>query len=94
MTSPKILTDTELLAQLQVGDEFALTLIYKRYWQPLFITSFNILKDRQACEDIIQEIFIRLWDKREIIEITFSLKAYVYASLRYAVYRQIGLIWI
>lgn len=84
-----LLPDVQLLDQLRSGDEGALTLIYKKYWQPLFTSSYNILKDKQACEDIIQELFIKLWNNRQSIEITVSLKAYLYASMRYAVYRQI-----
>jgi len=84
-----VLIDLQLLDKLKSGDEDALTLIYKKYWQPLFTSAYNILKDKQACEDIIQELFIRLWNNRHAIEITVSLKAYLYASMRYEVYRQI-----
>jgi RNA polymerase sigma-70 factor (family 1) len=87
--SQNVLVDLQLLDKLKSGDEDALTLIYKKYWQPLFTSGYNILKDRQACEDIIQELFIRLWNNRHAIEITVSLKAYLYASMRYEVYRQI-----
>ena len=87
--SQNVLIDLQLLDKLKSGDEDALTLIYKKYWQLLFTSGYNILKDRQACEDIIQELFIRLWNNRHAIEITVSLKAYLYASMRYEVYRQI-----
>lgn len=88
-TAQNVLIDLQLLEKLRSGDENALTGIYKKYWQPLFTSSYNILKDKQACEDIIQELFIRLWNNRQNIEITVSLKAYLYASMRYEVYRQI-----
>jgi RNA polymerase sigma-70 factor (family 1) len=84
-----LLVDIQLLDKLRSGDENALTLIYKKYWQPLFVSSYNILKDKQACEDIIQELFIKLWNNRHTIEITVSLKAYLFASMRYEVYRQV-----
>lgn len=88
-TAQNVLIDLQLLEKLRSGDENALTGIYKKYWQPLFTSSYNILRDKQACEDIIQELFIRLWNNRQNIEITVSLKAYLYASMRYEVYRQI-----
>jgi RNA polymerase sigma-70 factor (family 1) len=83
------LSDHEWLALLREGDHAALTAIYKRYWQPLYRSAYNLLKDRQACEDIIQEIFVKVWNNRETIEISLSLKAYLYAAMRYEVYRQI-----
>ncbi len=81
--------DVELMDRLRSGDETALKLIYKKYWNQLFSSAYNMLQDQQACEDIIQEIFINLWNKREIIEIKISLKAYLFASARYEVYRQV-----
>jgi RNA polymerase sigma-70 factor (ECF subfamily) len=63
--------------------------IYREYWQRLYTAAYAILKDAQACEDIIQEIFLKLWQNRHRIEITTSLSAYLYASVRYEVYRQI-----
>jgi RNA polymerase sigma-70 factor (family 1) len=82
-------TDQELVALLRLGEDAALSELYRRYWQPLYISVNNILKDRQPSEDIIQEIFIKLWDKRETIEIQISMKAYLFASCRYEVFRLI-----
>jgi len=83
------LVDKQLIDRLKCDDDIALSIIYKKYWQSLYIAAHNILKDQQACEDIIQELFIKLWNNRHAIEITVSLKAYLYASIRYEVYRQI-----
>ncbi len=84
-------SDNELLEQLRHDNEAALNMIFKKYWQPLFISAFNLLKDKDACEDIIQDIFIRIWDRRHEIEIKTSFKAYLFASMRYEVFRQIKL---
>lgn len=84
-----LMSDMQLIGLLKADDEAALTIIYKRYWASLFSAAYNILKDKQACEDIIQELFIKLWDCRTEVEINVSLKAYLYASVRYGVYRQI-----
>src|SRR5690554_290040 len=84
-------SDDELLEQLCNDSEVALSMIFKKYWQPLFISAFNLLKDKGACEDIIQDIFIKVWDRRNEIEIKTSLKAYLFASMRYEVFRQIKL---
>jgi RNA polymerase sigma-70 factor (family 1) len=83
------LSDSEILVLLKSGDSEALKHIYKNYWEPLYISVHNVLKDSQACEDIIQEIFIKLWDKRDYLEVHISLKAYLFASCRYEVFRQI-----
>jgi len=81
--------DDHLLTLLKEGSEFALTNIYKKYWQRLYTSSNAILRDGQACEDIIQEIFLKLWLNRQDIQIRVSLSAYLFAAVRYEVYRQI-----
>jgi len=81
--------DEGLLTLLQEGHEYALARIYKKYWDRLYLSAHAILKDSQACEDIIQEIFLKLWLNREVISIETSLPAYLHASVRYAVFRQI-----
>lgn len=83
------LDDTELMDRLRESDDLALKLIYKKYWNKLYVSAYNMLQDQQACEDIIQDIFINLWNKREVIEIKVSLKSYLFASARYEVYRQV-----
>ncbi|WP_184549548.1 RNA polymerase sigma-70 factor [Mucilaginibacter sp. FT3.2] len=89
MTEKIATGDIQLIEQLKLGDDCALTAIYKKYWQQLYLSAYHVLKDKQACEDIIQELFIKLWHNRNSIEITVSLKAYLYAATRYEVYRQI-----
>ena len=83
------LSDIQLIDRLKMDDETALSAIYKKYWEQLYLSAYHVLKDSQACEDIIQELFIKLWNNRYSITINVSLKAYLYACIRYEVYRQI-----
>jgi RNA polymerase sigma-70 factor (family 1) len=80
--------DTILINRLRSGDESALTELYNRFWQALFVSSYNVLKDRELCEDIIQDIFMNIWHNREKLEINISLKGYMYACARYQVFNQ------
>lgn len=78
-----------LLLKLNQGDESALVEIYKQFWQPLFISAYNILKDKESCEDILQNLFINLWNKREYLQIHTSLEAYLHTAVRYRVFTHI-----
>lgn len=89
--SYKEFSDEELLYLLQEGDDKSLDTIVLRYWEPLFIVAFKTLHDRHRCEDVIQEIFIKIWQNRERLKISYSLKAYLFAATRYEVYRQVRL---
>ena len=79
-------TDVELVERLQNNEEGALTIIYKEYWEIMFLAAYNLVKDRSVCEDIVQEVFISLWQRREKIQIKVSLKSYLYTSTVYKVY--------
>jgi RNA polymerase sigma-70 factor (family 1) len=79
----------QLLLSLAGGNEEALKSLYQKYWQRLFLSAYNVLKDKEACEDIIQEIFIQLWQRRESLKITSSLSAYLFTATRYMVFHHI-----
>jgi len=81
--------DSSIIDRLQRGEEDALTELYRKYWRSLYITSYNVLKNKQLCEDIVQEIFISIWNRRENLSIKTSLKSYLYACVRYQVFAQI-----
>lgn len=81
--------DTILIQRLREGDKLALTELYNTYWQLLFISAYNIIKDKELCEDVIQDIFMNIWHNREKLEINISLKGYLYACARYQVFNQL-----
>ena len=78
--------DLDLVKRLQQNEEEALTIIYKEYWQIMYMAAYNLIKDSSVCEDIVQEVFISLWQRREKLQIKTSLKSYLYTSTVYKVY--------
>ncbi|SMC65773.1 RNA polymerase sigma factor [Pedobacter africanus] len=80
------LTDRQLLYLLQQGDEAALAEIYGRYWSKLYLQAYNIIRDRQIAEDIVQEVIVQLWIKRSVNEIA-SLNAWLYTCVKYQVFK-------
>lgn len=81
--------DEEIIAMLRNNDEQAMIFLYRLYWKNLYTSAYKILKDNETCQDIIQDIFIRIWHKRDQLNITHSIEAYLFASVRYDVYRKI-----
>lgn len=77
-------SDAELLAALTGGDRHAFTAIYHRHWPVLYRTAFRRLKDVQKSEDIVQDIFVRLWSRRLEARIG-NLKHYLLRAVRYGV---------
>ena len=86
MASENQILKQDILIRLKKGDESALSLLYDLYWEQLFIAAYNLLKDRGACEDIIQEIYISLWNRRESLQIKSTIKSYLYSAVVYKTY--------
>jgi RNA polymerase sigma-70 factor (ECF subfamily) len=81
--------DVDLLNRLRNDDQIAFTSIYNKYWENLYAVAYAILKEKVTCEDIIQDVFINIWNKRKSMLIKSSLKAYLTASVKYEVFRQL-----
>lgn len=58
-------SDLDLITDLRSGRHEALTEIFHRYWRPLYISVLNKLRSHALAEEIVQELFTELWDKRE-----------------------------
>ena len=86
MNAIHLLPDDELTQLLRQGDNLAFTEIYNRYWDKLYCVAYKLLRDTDAAEEIVQDVFLMLWRKRETLNIQ-SLMQYLAAMTRYAVYR-------
>lgn len=75
-------SDMELCHLLKEGDRDAYTEIYERFKGLLYVHAYKMLQDSDAAEDVVQELFTRLWIKREQLSLQRTLSAYLYASIR------------
>jgi len=74
--------DQSIIQRMQQDDESALELLFKTYYAQLCRFARNMLKDGTQAEDMVQDVFMKIWDKRSQINITTSLKAYLYMAVR------------
>lgn len=77
------LTDFELTKMLVSGDHKAFIEIYNRFQAILYVYACKITMDKGEAEDIVQEVFIYLWDKRTTVILRSSLSSYLYSAVRY-----------
>jgi RNA polymerase sigma-70 factor (family 1) len=75
------LSDDDLVEGLHAGNVIFFEAIYSRYASKLYAAAYNILRNKEVCEDLIQELFIDLWTKRNQLLIS-KLNAYLYTSVR------------
>jgi RNA polymerase sigma-70 factor (family 1) len=89
VTDLHLLHDDELTQLLREGDEHAFTYIYNNYWKKLYYIAYKLLKDTDGAEEIVQEVFLTLWRKKEELAI-LNVNNYLGAMTRYAVYRHLS----
>jgi RNA polymerase sigma-70 factor (ECF subfamily) len=70
--------EQELLSQLKVGNKEAFTHLYKLHSQLLYLNLLKLIKIEPAAEEILQDIFLIVWEKRETITINHSIKSYLF----------------
>lgn len=55
------LKDDAVLEGIQKGDSAAMAVLYDRYARLVFSLALHILKDREAAEEVVQEVFVKVW---------------------------------
>lgn len=55
------MTQEELLAQIYKKDDKAFTLLYDMYAKNLYGIIYNLIKEREEAEDVLQEVFVKIW---------------------------------
>lgn len=78
------LGDEQLVTALKTGEPAAMTEIYERYWRKLLAIAYNHTKDKSTAQEIVQEVLIKLWDRREDVRID-SLPSYLAMAVKYSV---------
>lgn len=77
--------DAELLPLLIQGDDKAFTEIYNRYWDKLLYIAGIKCRSVALAEEIVQDIFLDLWNRRATLQIYGELEAYLAVSVKYRV---------
>jgi len=60
---PETNQDLELMQGISQGDRWAFACFYDQYSKLLFAVAYRILNDQKEAEDVLQEVFLQIWDK-------------------------------
>lgn len=77
-----VVEDTILWDYFKQGNELAFTILYKRHVQRLYNYGMHTCRDKELVLDCIQELFTRLWDRRETVSTVGSVTFYLIRSFR------------
>ena len=76
--------DEQVLQALAEGNRQALAELYERYWYELYRMAFQKTKSREIAEELVQDLFVQLWQKRETLAVR-QVDFYLFRALKYSV---------
>ena len=76
-------TDQQILEHLANSDARAFDFIYQKYFQKLYGAAYKRLQNRELTEEVVQELFISLWERRTELKISGTLDSYLFTSIKY-----------
>lgn len=85
MSGKENTSDIQLMNQIRKENASSLQSLFDRYYEPLCNFAFLFLKDFGKTEELVSDVFIRLWQKRDQTGHINNVKAYLYKSVRNAV---------
>ena len=89
MSKYKSYSDEQLVNLLKSGDHNAYTEIYTRFKSVLYVHAYNKLRNTEEAKDIVQDLFLSLWNNKIDFSRTENLSAYLYTAVRNRVFRLI-----
>lgn len=79
-------TSSDVLLRLGDGDEQAFAEVYDRYSPRIFGSILKLVKDRNVAEDLLQDVFVKVWHKRAEIDPARSFTSFLFTVARNQVY--------
>lgn len=74
-------TDEELILLIKQERVEAFSEIYQRYWMKLYNSAYKRIRNNAVCEEIVQEVFVKCWNKRKELPHAM-LSSYLFTAIR------------
>jgi RNA polymerase sigma-70 factor (ECF subfamily) len=71
-----------MVKRLRAGNELAFATLFHEHYRPLTVFANKYLKDLDASRELVQDMFVTIYENRKSLIITTSLKSYLYQSVR------------
>jgi RNA polymerase sigma-70 factor (ECF subfamily) len=76
--------DKDFLNQIKDGDESAFEAVFNEYYESLAYFALKYVGNAQVAEDIVQDLFVKIWANRHSLRIEQSLSSYLYGAVKNA----------
>lgn len=81
--------DRQLIDRIRDGDEAAFDALFRRHYGALVAFAAGLLNGRSGADDVVQDVLLELWRRRDHVEIGDSARAYLFRSVRNRVFNEL-----
>ncbi|MFQ5605888.1 MAG: RNA polymerase sigma-70 factor [bacterium] len=80
---------SQWVAKIQSGDEAAFEKLFFEYCQPLIHFARRFVEDTTVAENLVQDVFLKVWENRSQLNPTLNIKSYLYTAVKNQALKQI-----
>lgn len=77
-----MIDEKKLIEGINSGDKLVFEEVYREYYIPLCYYCLRYVETLEDSEEIVQDLFVKIWERRTELEINTSIKAYLYRSVQ------------
>jgi RNA polymerase sigma-70 factor (ECF subfamily) len=77
MAIPPLFNESDLLAKIAEGDHRAFGVLFEHHNQLIFNIAYKLTKSRPHSKEVVQDVFLKIWNKREKLQAVDNFGAYI-----------------
>lgn len=77
---------TQVKKEMATDDKRAFARIYEELWSNLYAVAYNYLRERATAQEMVQEVFVNLWIKRQQLQAVDNISAFAMRALQFEIY--------
>lgn len=75
-------SDHIILDLIKKGDKKGLEMLFEDFYRPLVAYAYTYIRNKEESEDIVQEVFIKLWESKKLLQVDTNIRIYMYQSVK------------
>jgi len=72
------ISDSDLAGKVKTGEKNAYQELFERYSPRIYQFSLSYLKNKSDAEELVQDIFLKIWEKREMLDVSKNIKSFIF----------------
>ena len=73
--------EPDLIRKIRTGDEMAFEKLFRLFYEALCRYAQNMVNEPELAEEIVQEMFVQLWEKRQSLDLHTGIRPYLYKAV-------------